>query len=90
MQDFEDRASPSAAARPLPPTQHQPQTAAFEEYDPAAFGQDVPRGSYYQLQPAAAEAVPARAVPGGGDPTVEQQRRALEQYQKLAMERDQV
>ena len=74
----------------MPPALLQPQTTRFEEYDPAAFGQDVPRGSSYQLQPAAAEVVPARPTPDGGDPTVEQQRRALEHYQKVAMERNQV
>ena len=90
LQEFEDGASPSAADRPLPPALLKPQTTGFEEYDPAAFGQDVPLGSSYQPQPAAAEAVPARTADGDGDPTVEQQRRALEQYQKLAIERKQV
>lgn len=89
-QEFEDRASPSAGARPLPPAQLKPHTTNFEEYDPAAFGQDVPPGSSYQLQPATAEVVPAWAGGGGGDPSVEQQRLLLEHYQKLAMERNQV
>lgn len=89
MQEFEDRASPSAGARPLPPAQPKPHTTNFEEYDPAAFGQDVPPGSSYQPQPATAEVVPAWAGGGGGDPSVEQQRLLLEHYQKLAMERNQ-
>ena len=89
LQEFEDRAAPSAGARPLPPALLKPQSTGFEEYDPAAFGQDVSPGSGYQPQPATAEAVPAGTA-DGGDPAVEQQRRALEQYQKLAMERRQV
>ena len=90
LQEFEDRASPSAAARPVPPASLKPQTTGFKEYDAAAFGQNVPLGSSYQKQPATAEAMPARATPGGGDPTVEQQRRVLEQHQTLAVQRSQV
>ena len=102
-QEFEDKASPSAGARPSRPAHLKPQTTSFEEYDPAAFGQDVQPswlparsptgvalGSSYQLQPASAEDVPAWAADGGEDPTVKQQRLALEQFQKLAMERKQV
>ena len=87
LQEFQDWAASSAG---LPPAQLQPQSTGSEEYDPAAFGQDVPPGSGYQQQPAPAEAVPAWTVDDDEDPMVEQQRRLLEQYQKLAVERRQV